>query len=183
MTNKQKQLLLAFLGFYEGSVDGIFGPESQAATRAFQEEAGLAPDGNFGKLTEKAIRQVIAIGETGGDFGEDIENFTREEFACPCGRCGGFPAEPHKKLVLALQQIRSHFGKAVHISSGVRCRAHNDELPGSVPNSFHLVGTAADFRVEGENSYTVLEFVDTLPGVRYAYRIDETYVHMDFGEA
>ena len=179
MTNKQKQLLLAFLGFYEGSVDGIFGPESQAATRAFQEEAGLTPDGIFGKLTEKAIRQ--AIGETGGDFWEDIENFTREEFACPCGRCGGFPAEPNKKLALALQQIRSHFGKAVHISSGVRCRAHNDELPGSVPNSFHLVGTAADFRVEGENSYTVLDFVDTLPGVRYAYRIDETYVHMDFG--
>ena len=34
MTNKQKQLLLAFLGFYEGSVDGIFGPESQPAPRA-----------------------------------------------------------------------------------------------------------------------------------------------------
>ena len=179
MTSKQKQLLLAFLGYYTGDVDGIFGEQSVEATKAFQASNGLDQDGIFGKLTEKAIRK--AIGETGGDFWEGIENFTREEFACPCGRCGGCPAEPNKKLALALQQIRSHFGKAVHISSGVRCRAHNDELPGSVPNSFHLVGTAADFRVEGENSYTVLDFVDTLPGVRYAYRIDETYVHMDFG--
>lgn len=179
MTSKQKQLLLAFLGYYTGDVDGIFGEQSVEATKAFQASCGLDQDGIFGKLTEKAIRQ--AIGETGVDFWEGIENFTREEFACPCGRCGGFPAEPKEKLALALQQIRSHFGKAVHISSGVRCRAHNDELPGSVPNSFHLVGTAADFRVEGENSYTVLDYVDTLPGVRYAYRIDETYVHMDFG--
>jgi hypothetical protein len=190
MTSKQKQLLLAFLGYYEGHLDGIFGPESQAATRAFQEDfGGLAVDGICGEETEKALKHSVAYGtmqkkeEADDSFWDVVANFSRKEFGCPCGRCGGFPTEPKEKLVLALQQIRDHFGKAVHISSGVRCRAHNDELPGSVPNSFHLVGTAADFRVEGENSYTVLEFVDTLPGVRYAYRIDETYVHMDFGEA
>ena len=177
MTNKQKQLLLAFLGFYEGSVDGIFGPESQAATRAFQEEAGLAPDGIFGKLTESAIRK--AIGETGGDFWEGIENFTREEFACPCGRCGGFPAEPSEALVKLADMVRAHFDAPATVSSGVRCQAHNDELPGSAKNSYHVKGKAMDFCVQGVSGVKLLAYVKTLP-VHYAYQINGSdFVHMD----
>ena len=180
MTNKQKQLLLAFLGYYEGRLDGIFGPESQAATRAFQEAfGGLAVDGICGTETEKALRHAVAYGIAKPNFWESIKYFDRKEFACPCGRCNGYPAEPKEKLVRVAENVREHFGEAVIVSSGVRCREHNAELPGSVPNSRHLSGKAMDFRVSGIPSSIVLPYVQGLSGIRYAYAIDSNYVHMD----
>ena len=186
MTNKQKQHLLAFLGFDPGPIDGVMGSQSRKATKAFQEAYELDPDGIFGKATEARIREVIGAAEEPETDPEptwwaEIENFTRGEFACPCPRCGGFPVEPQEKVVRLLQRTRSHFGKKCYISSGVRCQAHNDELPGSAKNSYHLKGSAVDFCIEGIPSSMVLTYVKTLPGVRYAYRIDSLFVHMDTG--
>lgn len=190
MTIKQKQHLLGYLGFYAGSPDGIWGRLSEEATRAFQRDYGLEQDGVFGPATEKRILEVIATGEqptwqaqptpdTGGgeDWWKGIRYFTREEFRCPCGRCGGFPAEPAEKLVRLADQVREHFGAPALPSSGVRCPEHNKEV-GGVWNSFHLAGKALDFRIQGRSAAEVLAFVKTLP-VHYAYAIDGSYVHMD----
>ena len=186
MTNKQKQHLLAFLGFDPGPIDGIMGEKSREATRDFQKAYDLDPDGIFGKATEVKIRAVIGAAEEQApdsipEFWEEIENFTREEFACPCGRCGGFPVEPQEKIVRLIQRTRSYFGKKAYISSGVRCQAHNDELPGSAKNSYHLKGSAVDFCIEGIPSSLVLAYVQKLPGIRYAYMIDSLFVHADTG--
>jgi N-acetylmuramoyl-L-alanine amidase len=42
------QLRLSSLGFHEGRVDGIFGPQTAAALTEFQRNAGLTTDGVFG---------------------------------------------------------------------------------------------------------------------------------------
>ena len=97
--------------------------------------------------------------------------------SCKCGRCGGFPKEPNKKLVRLAEVVRQHFDAPVYVSSGVRCEAHNAAV-GGVINSRHLDGDAMDYRVEGKTSAQVLTYVKTLP-IRYAYAIDENYVHMD----
>jgi uncharacterized protein YcbK (DUF882 family) len=36
-----------------------------------------------------------------------------------------------------------------------------------------------DFRISGKKAAEVLEYVQSLPEVRYAYAIDSNYVHMD----
>ena len=36
MTIKQKQCLLAYLDYYEGDIDGKWGPQSEQATKDFQ---------------------------------------------------------------------------------------------------------------------------------------------------
>lgn len=64
-------------------------------------------------------------------------------------------------------------------SSTVRCAAHNAELKGSVPNSRHLSGKAMDYCIQGWSSAKTLALVQQQPDVRYAYAIDDSFVHMD----
>ncbi|MGM9584880.1 MAG: D-Ala-D-Ala carboxypeptidase family metallohydrolase [Faecousia sp.] len=182
MTNEQKQCLLTYLGYYEGSVDGIWGEKSRKAAKAFQHDSGLAEDAAFGADSQRRILEVIASAELpaqngGADWWEHIRYFTRAEFACKCGRCGGFPAEPAEALVRLADQVREHFGKPAVVSSGIRCPSHNTRV-GGVANSYHLKGKAVDFRVSGLPAGQVLTYVKTLP-VHYAYAIDGDYVHMD----
>lgn len=65
MTIKQKQALLAYLGYYAGPLDGIWGQQSQQATIDFQLAYMEQPDvdGVFRAATEKRILDVIASGE------------------------------------------------------------------------------------------------------------------------
>jgi peptidoglycan hydrolase-like protein with peptidoglycan-binding domain len=58
VTKLQQQLLRA--GFDPGQVDGTFGPQTQSAVVAFQQEQGLAPDGVVGPLTSSALANAFS---------------------------------------------------------------------------------------------------------------------------
>ena len=63
MTTKQRQNLLAYLGYYSGDIDGIYGQQTKAAVERFQEDFGvIAVDGLAGDETDKAIRHAVAYG-------------------------------------------------------------------------------------------------------------------------
>lgn len=148
MTLKQVQHLLAYLG-YAVEPDGIYGDRTKAATSQFQEDfGGLTTDGIPGRMTQSALLQAVGSGwqrpmQHSGTFWEKIAYFTKEEFRCPCGKCGGFPAEPAEAMVQALDAIRQRLGVPVTVTSGIRCISHNAEV-GGVNNSRHLTGDAAD---------------------------------------
>ena len=186
MTLKQKQALLAYLGYYDGPLDGLWGDKSQRATIDFQRAYMDSVDGIFGEATEKRILEVVASGEKPrvqiaavSDWWQAVKYFSRSEFHCPCGRCGGFPVEPEERLVRLADMVRQHFDAPATVSSGVRCQAHNDELPGSVKNSYHVRGKAVDFCVRGVSGAKLLAWVRQLP-VHYAYQISGSdFVHMD----
>lgn len=189
MTAKQKQCLLAYLGYYHGAIDGAIGPQTRAAVEEFQRAEGLTADGSPGPLTQAALLDAVANGRfredakmpevSTGTWWDDIQYFSREEFRCPCGRCGGFPVEPDETLVRLADNVREHFGAPANVSSGVRCQAHNDELSGSAKNSYHLRGKAMDFCVRGVSGAKLLAYVKTQQ-VHYAYQISGSdYVHMD----
>lgn len=182
MDIKQKQHLLAYLGYYTLEVDGIWGDGSKAATEHFQGDYGLDADGIFGPLTEARIKEVIATGEEPKqpvDPWEGIKHFTRDEFKCKCGKyCDGHPAEVKAELLKNADRVREYFNSPVIVSSGVRCKQHNANV-GGVETSRHLQGKAMDFCVRNFSAATVLAYVQSLPGIRYAYAIDRNYVHMD----
>lgn len=183
MTNVQKQCLLKYLGYYNGAIDGNFGPLSKMATAGFQDDYGLDPDGAFGALTEKMILQAVAGTAqpvNPENFWDGIKYFKREEFRCKCGGkyCDGFTAEPAKTLVKLADHVREHYGLPMIVSSGVRCVTHNANVGGH-ENSRHMRGLAMDFTVKGKSADEVLEYVWKQPEVRYAYKIDANYVHMD----
>lgn len=190
MSIQQIQNLLQYLGYYTIQVDGLPGPGTTAAVKAFQTDNGLDADGIPGQLTQKALVDAVTKGRfkpsdrpqegQGEDFWADIKYFTREEFRCKCGGkyCNGFPAEPQEGMVRALDTVRAHFGKAIIPNSGVRCPTHNANV-GGVSTSRHLSGKAVDFAVPGKTASQVLEYLATLPGLGYCYDIDGTSVHMD----
>ena len=171
MTLKQKQALLAYLGCYDGPLDGLWGEKSQRATIDFQ-RAYMEPtavDGIFGAATEKRILEVIATGEkpdktdctsdctnvqnnstinntnnNTGTLWDEIKYFKKSEFSCKCGKyCNGYPAEIDMNMVKIADQIREKIGKPITINSGLRCKTHNSNV-GGVSNSQHLLGNAAD---------------------------------------
>ena len=193
MTTKQRQCLLAYLGYYTGELDDIYGSGTRTAVTAFQEAAGIGVDGVAGAQTDGALIRAVADGspmaqENGqtadrpatGTYWDRIRYFRRSDafIGCPCGKCGGFPAEPTERLMLAADAVREHFGAPVIPTSTVRCREHNAAV-GGVATSRHMAGRAMDFWVKGKSSNQVLAFVRTL-NPSFAYAIDDRTVHMDF---
>ena len=176
MTIIQKQCLLRFLGYYTGPVDGIWGPGSGAAVKSFQRSAGLEADGIFGPETETAI--LAAVSRPAAGIWEELRFFRREEFACRCGKCGGFPTEMEPLLLREAEILREHFGGPVTVTSGIRCESHNAAV-GGVANSRHLTGKAMDFSVSGKSAADVLDYLHSRTAIRYAYAIDACHVHMD----
>lgn len=57
---RQLQSMLLLLGFYTGSVDGLYGASTAIAVADFQEEAGLAPDGIMGQATWNKLLPSLA---------------------------------------------------------------------------------------------------------------------------
>ena len=187
-----------YMAYYTGAVDGLSGPKTEAAVKAFQKEYGLAADGICGVKTESKLISVVkkcqkAVGtETDGIIGANtiaavkrfqkkkgltadgiigvktltkinqqtfrqsidwskVKYFKKTEFRCDCGGkyCDGYPAEIDPVLVQLLEKTRRHYGKPVQITSGLRCRARNNQLSGSSPASKHMDGKAADIWIVG----------------------------------
>lgn len=155
MTTKQRQNLLAYLGYYSGDIDGIYGQQTKAAVERFQEAfGGIAVDGLAGDETDKALRHAVAYGmpepvddkmSATADWWKDIRYFTRAEFKCKCGGkyCNGYPVDIDMNMVKIADKIRARIGKPIPINSGLRCKIHNANV-GGVSNSQHLLGNAAD---------------------------------------
>ncbi len=192
MTVRQVQLLLTYLGYDPGAIDGADGPKTRAAVKAFQAAEGLEPDGIAGQQTQARLREAVFQGRTKtgeepaaappgtGTWWDGIRYFSREEphIGCSCGRCGGFPVEPSEKLMRLADSVRAAAGRPMVPTSTVRCRAHNKAV-GGVENSRHLEGKAMDFSIRGWSADRTLALVWQQKDVRYAYAIDGTHVHMD----
>lgn len=59
-TTRGVQSALVQLGYDPGPVDGVMGPRTRAAVRAYQAQAGLVVDGAVGPLTRAALARSLA---------------------------------------------------------------------------------------------------------------------------
>lgn len=201
MTNKQRQLLLAYLGYYVGDIDGDWGTLSRTACKDFQTDfGGIAADGFGGPETDKALKHAVAMGflrrepvkgatdnsacgksSQTGTFWDEIEYFDRSEFKCKCGGkyCNGYPTEPDERMVRIANQLRKNLGVPITIVSGLRCKTWN-AIQGGVSNSQHMYGEASDIYAKGVSQSRVEAELDKIGGVRYHYPIKgSNNVHFD----
>lgn len=124
-------------------------------------------DGKYGVNTDRALRHWYNVNKY-------TKNFRPEEFKCDCGKCTGYPSYMKKVELQNLQSIRSHYGKEMEITSGLRCEYANGASKGSIVNSKHLTGYATDFYIKGvtdtlANRKKSIKWIKTLPNHNYTY--------------
>lgn len=105
-------------------------------------------------------------------------NFKVKEFACSDG---SDPIFIDSELVTILQKIRTHFGRAVTITSAYRTPTHNKNVGGEV-FSQHIYGRAADIKVSGISPKKVATYAETLLVGRGGIGIYDTFTHIDVRE-
>ena len=54
---------LTTLGYFDGAIDGIAGEVTKAAIAAFQTNAGIEADGEYGPITDAAMAEALAADE------------------------------------------------------------------------------------------------------------------------
>lgn len=101
-------------------------------------------DGIYGPNTDNLLRHVYNVKTF-------TKNFSPQEFKCECGGryCTGYPTYMKDFQLINLQTIRTHYGRPMQVTSGMRCRWYNSHIGGSIANSLHLQGQATDFYIRG----------------------------------
>lgn len=126
----------------------------------------------FKKLDESNIKQ--------------LKNFTLNEFKCKCGKCNPNNQPYSFQLAQLLQDIRTHFGKAMIITSPRRCPDWNKKV-GGVAKSKHTyydgkLGTVAtDFYVKGVSYKQLVAYIKTITkkyNVDYYYNVSGSVMHI-----
>ena len=126
-------------------------------------------DGIYGPNTDNLLRHVYNVTTL-------TKNFKPEEFRCECGGryCSGYPSYMKANQLRNLQAIRSHWGKPMTVTSGMRCRGWNSSIGGSIVNSKHLCGSATDFYIQGvtdtlAHRKNAINWIKRLPNHTYTY--------------
>lgn len=126
-------------------------------------------DGIYGKDTDSLLRHLRNCKKYAS------KNFTPQEFRCGCnGRyCCGYPTRMKAKELAHIQTIRTHYGKPMVITSGLRCDRYNAEV-GGVPDSRHKAGYAVDFYIAGltdnlAGRKKVIKYARKLKNHHYSY--------------
>lgn len=105
-------------------------------------------------------------------------NFKVKEFACTDD---SDPIFIDSELVTILQKIRTHFGRAVTITSAYRTPGKNKACGGTA-FSQHLYGKACDIKIKGIAPATVAAYAEKLLNNRGGIGIYSTFTHIDTRE-
>ena len=192
LTLKEQQTYLKKLGLYTKKIDGIRGAGHKKAVKQFNTIFLNKESEVYYDDTDKLLREIYdSYNKSPYMVDSDwkyFKNFKSGEFYCTCRKkyCDGWNGLRNKipmHLLMADQYIRNHFGKAVSLTSTIRCDRRNKEV-GGVKNSKHRLFRANDMGVKGIKAANVKKFVYTnssakLPFINYAYDINANYEHID----
>ena len=184
LTNKERQTYFKKIGLYTIKIDNIRGAKQKLAEKIFNTIFLNKKEDTYTEETDKMLRTIYkSYCESPYMKDSDwkyFKNFKKSEYKCKCkGKyCNGYPSEIAMKLVMEDQYLRNHFGVAVKITSGSRCKKHNKAV-GGVSDSRHMKGLASDKNIDGVTASDVSKEIKKLPINRYTYDITKSAVHGD----
>ena len=163
LTVKKRRQYFEYLGY------GEYGPASIRKLQGDYFTRKRDVDGEYGPDTDKLLRHVYNVKKY-------APNFEPAEFKCGCGGkyCNGYPSYMKQKQLKHIQAIRTHFGRAMTVTCGLRCEGYNRRLAGASSKSNHLKGRATDFYMRGvtdtlERRKKAINYIKTLPNHNYTY--------------
>ncbi len=105
------------------------------------------------------------------------KHFDYYEFSCKC--CQRTVLNYHLQTILEL--VREHFNAPVTVTSGTRCKVHNEAVGGK-KSSKHLSGEAADITVKGVKPKLVYEYIDSIFSYSLGIGNYSGFTHVDVRE-
>ncbi|MEV6602955.1 D-Ala-D-Ala carboxypeptidase family metallohydrolase [Kutzneria sp. NPDC051319] len=143
------------------SVDGDFGPGTDAAVKRFQAAYGLSVDGEVGANTQAKLNSLEQ--SDGSTLHFNFSEFTdRVSGTFNGGKVSAATAKENaRRCMYKLEALRKKLGdKPITVNSGFRSIQHNADI-GGASDSMHMYGTAADLDVPGVANKTVYEKAET----------------------
>ena len=105
--------------------------------------------------------------------------FSPREFECKCGKSTCDAPSPHPQFVGMLDEARKIAGVPFFITSGVRCKVHNEAV-GGIEGSSHILGLGADIRaVTGQERLYVIRGLIKAGFDRIGVNARKGFVHAD----
>ncbi len=111
------------------------------------------------------------------------KNFKLSEFDCHCGcHMPDSVLDEVYKLAHQLQIIRDFIQQPIYINSGYRCEEYN-RVCGGVLDSQHILGKAADIRVDNVDPVDLYDAIENLIKFNHIFEGGvgqyQTFVHYD----
>jgi hypothetical protein len=111
-------------------------------------------------------------------MGNLSENFNHKDFACRCPECKG-EYRVHLGLVGILEAVAVHFKKRPKILAGYFCEYYTEKLKRE-KRSYHTIGKAANFAIDGVPAAEIFKFAEKMEGVNgLGFYPEENMVHID----
>lgn len=171
---RELQEALTLREYSLGKIDGDFGNKTKQAVIAFQKDAGLDQDGEYGPKTRKALEQIEVFSFKTDKNKQLSNNFKVKEFKCNDGS---------DKIIVdtdfietKLQAIRDRFKASVTINSAYRTPTYNKKV-GGTSNSYHVKGRAFDIVVKGYRPSEVAKYARSI-GIKGVIEYN-SFVHID----
>lgn len=163
LTVEQRKTRFKYLGLGEYNRENILKFQKKAFPGNAKQQ-----DAVYGKNTDNALRSFYNTKKV-------TTNFDVAEFRCSCGKCSGYPSFMKQVELKHIQSIRTHYGKPMKITSGLRCEYENKRVHGA-KNSGHLKGYAVDFYMPG--------VTDTVPNRNKALKwiMAQPYHELTYGK-
>lgn len=99
------QQKLKDLGFYTGSVDGVYGTGSMAAVKAFQRQNGLTADGLVGSRTHAVLMSATSGSTSNSGSGNSSSDSSSDQTYAECTLSYGSTGSEVKKMQQALKAL------------------------------------------------------------------------------
>jgi peptidoglycan hydrolase-like protein with peptidoglycan-binding domain len=105
------QTSLATAGYFEGTVDGVYGPETVDAVERLQEDAGLPVTGLVDRATAEALEQAVIDAGGAAETEAIVQTAALQSLLAVAGYwTGPIDGEWSDALTAALQQLQTDLG-------------------------------------------------------------------------